>query len=148
VAVHEGIGGILGHDAMSTHDELVANLRDLEESLWREETRFDRAYMGSVLAPEFVEFGRSGRRYDRDAVLADEYGPIGALLPLEGFTVMLVRPDLALVTYVNEDHADGYRRSNRMSLWDRASGRWQLLFHQGTPITSGDASAERDWSAR
>jgi ribonuclease HI len=126
---------------MSTHDDLVAALRDLEESLWREETRFDRAYMGAVLAPGFLEFGRSGRRYDRDAILAEEHGPIGARLPLEDLSVMFVRPDLAMVTYVNEDEADGYRRSNRMSLWDRAGGRWQLLFHQGTPVASGDAAS-------
>ena len=141
MAVRCRIRGIAGPGAMSTHGDLAATLRDLEESLWREETRFDRAYMGTVLAPEFLEFGRSGRRYDRDAILAEEYGPIGARLPLEDFTVTFVRPDLALVTYVNEDEADGYRRSNRMSLWDRASGRWQLLFHQGTPVTSGDASS-------
>jgi ribonuclease HI len=122
---------------MSDHEDLVAILRDLEESLWREETRFDRAHMDSVLAPGFVEFGRSGRRYDRDAIIAVEFQPIGARLPLEDFTVLFVRPDVALVTYVNEDEADGHRRSNRMSLWDRAGGRWQLLFHQGTPVASG-----------
>jgi hypothetical protein len=122
---------------MSTHEDLASTLRDLEESLWREETRFDPAHMDDVLALGFVEFGRSGRRYDRDAIITAEAAPIGARLPLEDFAVLLVRPDVALVTYVNEDEADGYRRSNRMSLWVEAGGRWRLLFHQGTPAGSG-----------
>jgi ribonuclease HI len=83
---------------MSAPDDVVATLRDLEESLWREETRYDRAHIGAVLAPGFLEFGMSGRRYERDAIISAEYGPIGARLPLEDFTVILVRPDLALVT--------------------------------------------------
>jgi ribonuclease HI len=121
-------------------DDVVATLRDLEESLWREETSYDRAYMEAILAPGFVEFGMSGRRYDRDDILAAEVGPIGARLPLEDFTVILVRPDVAVVTYVSEDVADGPRRANRMSLWDRAGGRWQLLFHQGTAVPAGHAA--------
>jgi hypothetical protein len=125
---------------MSAPDEVVAALRALEESLWREETRYDRAHMGAVLASGFLEFGMSGRRYDRDDIIAAEFGPIGARLPLEDFSVMLVRPDLALVTYVSEDEADGPRRANRMSLWDRAGGRWELLFHQGTAVAADDAT--------
>jgi hypothetical protein len=125
---------------MSAPDEVVAALRDLEESLWREETRYDRDYMGAVLAPGFLEFGMSGRRYDRNDIIAAEFGPIGARLPLEDFSVMLVRPGLALVTYVSEDDADGPRQANRMSLWDRASGHWELLFHQGTAVAADDAT--------
>ena len=125
---------------MSAPDDVAATLRELEESLWREATRYDRAYIGDVLAPGFLEFGMSGRRYDRDAIIAAEFQPIGARLPLEDFTVVFVRPDVALVTYVSEDEADGPRRANRMSLWDRASGRWQLLFHQGTAVAADDAT--------
>jgi len=46
-------------------------LRELEESLWRPETRYDGAWMRRVLHPEFREFGRSGRVYDLAATLAN-----------------------------------------------------------------------------
>jgi hypothetical protein len=36
-------------------------LERLEEELWREATRFDRARMNDVFADDFFEFGRSGR---------------------------------------------------------------------------------------
>ena len=112
-----------------------AELAELETSLWRETTRFDHTWMNAILAPDFTEFGRSGRRYDRKASLEADREPINAVLPLEQFTVELLRPDLALVTYISETVApNGPRRSNRMSLWDRTDGTWRLRFHQGTPV--------------
>jgi hypothetical protein len=96
--------------------------------------------MLALLAPGFREFGMSGRCYDRDAILMSEVVPIDARLPLQGFRVTFVRPDVALVTYVSQDEADGPRRANRMSLWDRGSGRWQLLFHQGTAVVADQPS--------
>ena len=140
MAVGSRTSGVGGDRMMSTPGDAVAALRNLEESLWREETRYDRAYMAALLAPGFLEFGMSGRRYDRVAVIEAEVQPIGARLPLGDFTVQFVRPDVALVTYVSEDDADGPRRANRMSLWDRSRGRWQLLFHQGTAVPAAGLS--------
>ena len=53
----------------------------LEEELWREETRFDARRMREVIAPDFLEFGRSGRVYRRDDSLAVPRQPIHAVLP-------------------------------------------------------------------
>ena len=97
------------------------------------------AHMDAVLDAGFVEVGMSGPRYDRDAVIEADPGPIGPRLPLPEFTLVFVRPDVALVTYISEDEADGPRRANRMSLWTRVDGRWQLLFHQGTATPAVEA---------
>jgi len=108
-------------------------LRDLEESLWRAETRFDRAHMERVLAPDFVEFGRSGRTYSRADTLASPAVPIGGALPLEEFAVRELDRDTVLVTYVSrvgDAHPD---LANRASIWSRSAGGWRLRFHQGTP---------------
>ena len=40
-------------------------LRGLEEELWREETRFDTLRMNNLIADDSLEFGRSGRIYQR-----------------------------------------------------------------------------------
>lgn len=110
------------------------HLRSLEESLWRAETRFDRGYMERLLHEDFVEFGRSGRVYDRAAILALPRGPIDAELPLPGLRIALVADDVALVTYTSRV-ADGASIAvgNRSSLWVRSAGGWKLRFHQGTP---------------
>lgn len=42
-------------------------LMRLEESMWREETRFDKAFMERALAPDFFEFGRLGGERIRDS---------------------------------------------------------------------------------
>ena len=36
-------------------------LERLEGELWREQTRFDMQRMNELIAPDFFEFGRSGR---------------------------------------------------------------------------------------
>lgn len=108
-------------------------LAALEHSLWQSETRHDRALMDQTFAHDFREFGRSGRRYSREDLL-----PEGAAQPIDATLHALAVTDLsdtlALVTYVSQvRRPTGPEWANRASLWDRASGRWQLRFHQGTP---------------
>jgi len=50
----------------------MQTLPALEQTLWRRETRFDRALMEATFAPGFFEFGRSGRRYTRAELIFDE----------------------------------------------------------------------------
>lgn len=107
--------------------------RAREEPLWRAETRYDVAYMDQVLHPDFAELGRSGRTYDRDAILTAAPGEIRATLPLADFHVSLLAPDVALVTYVSEAQYDELEVANRSSIWVCVDGDWRLRFHQGTP---------------
>ena len=87
--------------------------------------------MEAILAPEFVEHGRSGRVYDRTASLTiDAPDEIEVDLPLTNFTVRMVGEEVALVTYVSVEPRG---RSNRASLWRRYESDWLLEFHQGTP---------------
>jgi hypothetical protein len=109
-------------------------LRELEESLWRVERRFDRGYMDSTLAPDFFEFGRSGRVYVRNDTLNVEIGTIHATLPLPQFAARLIAGDVALVTYVSElTYGNTLEQAIRSSLWSRYETGWRLRFHQGTP---------------
>ena len=104
------------------HDQL----RRLEESLWRSETRFDREHMNDVLAPDFLEFGRSGRVYRREDTLDVPAQPIDATLPLAKFAVRSIAADVALVTYVSEvTYGEVKEVANRSSLWSRHAGGWR-----------------------
>jgi len=108
----------------------------LEETLWRAETRFDPVLMDQTFSPDFVEFGRSGRRYERAEMLIDPDSKkeINALLPLSDYSVELVAADVALATYTSEvRYGDEIEVGRRSSLWVKDDGRWQLRFHQGTP---------------
>lgn len=121
---------------MEISTEEVEKLKELEESLWRAETRFDKHYMGKILAPDFFEFGRSGRVYKREETLAAPAQEIKSTLPLKNFQVQLINQDVVLVTYVSEVHYDSLEISNRSSVWSKTSAGWHLRFHQGTPVQS------------
>jgi len=124
---------------MSLSDPDIEVLRSLEETLWREESRFDRAEMSRILAPEFLEFGRSSRVYNREDILSAERQDIPAKLPLPNLKIRLIHPDVALVTYVSDvSYSDGRQLARRSSLWSRSDSGWQLHFHQGTPIPEGN----------
>ena len=109
------------------------DLPALEHTLWRSETRHDRALMEATFAPDFHEFGRSGRRYSRDDLLpTGETETIDATL--HDLTVTDLSPTIALVTYSCElRRPTGTDWANRSSIWDCASGRWHLRVHQATP---------------
>ena len=110
-------------------------LEALEEGLWRAETRFDRAWMEGVLAPDFFEFGRSGRIYSREDTLNIPAQPIDARLPLRGFDVRLLSPGVAQATYTSAVTYRGEEQlANRSSIWLRTEDGWRLLFHQTTAV--------------
>jgi hypothetical protein len=125
---------------MVTDNELLALLRGLEESLLQPAVRASAQAVSRLLADEFVEFGASGRVYDKAqtvAALAEEQ-KLGPVVPpiASGFRMSLLAEGVALVTYQTERRpADGpITRSRRSSIWKQKEGRWQMVFHQGTPV--------------
>ncbi len=119
---------------MQIRDEEKETLRQLEESLWIASTRFDFNYMNRILAHDFFEFGRSGRVYQRADTLAIKPQEIKAKLPLKNFAIHLISQDVVLVTYISEVEYEKVEVGNRSSIWSKTEGRWQLRFHQGTPV--------------
>lgn len=113
-----------------------AELMRLETALWQRQTRFDRIFMEAVLADDFVEYGRSGRRYERQEVLSEPEQPLACELPLGDLHVRPLATGVAQVTYVSRVIHDGaVEVGRRSSIWSRtAAGDWVLRFHQGTPI--------------
>lgn len=112
-------------------------IRQLEESLWRAETRFDNALMNRVFADDFFEFGRSGKIYARSEMFSEPgaCSPIRATLPLPDFRARHLSVDVVHVTYISEVISGGeVLRGNRSSIWSRTPTGWILRFHQGTPL--------------
>ncbi|WP_083098554.1 DUF4440 domain-containing protein [Pseudophaeobacter leonis] len=111
-------------------------LKVLEESLWRAETRFDDDVMDKVFAEDFCEFGRSGKIYERNEMLLGQGDTfeITAALPLRNFRLRALSEDIVQVMYVSEvQHGSEIETGNRSSIWRRESSGWRLCFHQGTP---------------
>lgn len=118
-------------------DTTRRELRVLEESMWRRETRADRGYMERTLAPDFFEFGRSGRVYTREDIIGMSVGLGPGDYALRDFKVTPIDREVALVTYVSEVRGSDGRLGNRSSLWRKTREGWQLSFHQGTAVFPG-----------
>jgi hypothetical protein len=95
--------------------------------------------MERVLAEDFFEFGRSGRTYSREAIIASAGHPIDAILPLPDFNARLLSQDIAQVTYNSQVTYDGVvEKGRRSSIWSRTPDGWVLRFHQGTPYVDDE----------
>jgi len=117
---------------------VVEELRRLEETLLRPEIRRSREKMSALLADDFVEYGRSGRIYDKAAILSTADSRFDGKLSLHGFSVKALAPSVALVRYATVLRQAGGNESHslRSSIWSLTERGWQLLFHQGTASDS------------
>jgi hypothetical protein len=117
--------------------ELSETLERLERELHQLETRRNVSRLEELLHPDFVEFGRSGRIFSRNDVLA-EFSEITAYpaVVVTHFRVDAVSECVALATYISAHvgPTEGrHRHSLRSSLWVHGTRGWQMRFHQGTP---------------
>ena len=111
----------------------LEEVRQLEQSLWRPDTRFDRGHLERILAPGFFEFGHSGRTHDRADILASD--PVDFEASLTDLALHPLSADAILVTYgCTVRRGDEEVSAKRSSVWRREDGRWRILFHQGTPF--------------
>ena len=116
--------------------EIQTELRVLEERLAMPLASESRESLGALLAPDFREFGSSGRIYDLSATL-DALVPGGRpRVALEDFAATSVADGVVLVTYLSRSvPGPGWKPpALRSSLWVRRDQRWELKFHQGTRL--------------
>jgi len=95
-----------------------------------------------LLADDFVELGSSGRRFDRAQAVAALRAEIPVEVTASDFEVRLLSSEIALVTYRARRHGAPPVDTLRSSIWQVREGRWQMVFHQGTPA-AGVSRSER-----
>lgn len=115
---------------------LLDELRVLEELLLTQAVRSSRDRVDALLAPEFAEFGSSGKIYTRADILESLATEAPVSIRATDFRLTHASRDTALLTYssVREVPGQPLKRALRSSLWVRRSKAWQMLFHQGTPV--------------
>jgi hypothetical protein len=121
-------------------EHLTAEIHALEMRLLEPAVRASSEALAALLAPEFIEFGSSGRVYDRRqviAALAEEQSsdapPIARAI--EDFAVRLLADNVVLATYRVARTMPGASYPEhvlRSSIWRHSAGHWQMSFHQGT----------------
>lgn len=116
-------------------------LYELENKLLQMEIRNSAEALKQLLANDFVEYGRSGRIYDKNQIVEGLPNDQHMLIEIKAFQVKKLAEDVALVTYQSVRKVDKPVHSLRSSIWKQISGRWQMIFHQGTPM---DAKGENE----
>ena len=116
------------------------HLKQLEEHLLDPAVRHNSELVASLLADDFIEFGSSGRVFDKASVLEDlKNEPPHLASLLSDFSTREIAPNVILATYkATRRNLNGeiIGQSWRSSIWTHVNGQWQITFHQGTPIPS------------
>jgi len=109
-----------------------------EQILYLEKQLMTYSYneLNEHLADDFLEYGSSGNIFDKsvqlDAVRNDKTVTNSIQYTVTDFNIKLLASDVVLATYRSLRHND----SNlvlRSSIWKNIQGKWQMIFHQGTP---------------
>ena len=110
-------------------------IQQLEEQLLQPGDRHSVQTLDALLADEFLEFGSSGRTYDKQQILESLPNENPGPRTLTGFKTTTLAPGVILATYHSTYWKPGAApaHSRRCSIWKLVNGRWQMIFHQGTP---------------
>jgi hypothetical protein len=112
------------------HDELEA----LEMELLDPAVRSDPVQVGELLRDDFIEFGSSGRVYEKRVLIEMMSHETQARVVIRDFSVRGLSDDTALVTYRSVGQTG--QEARRSSIWVHSAGGWELVFHQGTRIAN------------
>ncbi|MCJ7841013.1 DUF4440 domain-containing protein [Lederbergia sp. NSJ-179] len=110
---------------------LVEHILNLEKRLMN----YDYKEFDELLADDFLEFGSSGNSYDKKAQLDAVKGintNNSISFTVTDFKIKLLATDVLLSTYQTFRHNDS-KYALRSSIWKKNEGKWQMIFHQGTP---------------
>lgn len=113
-------------------------IQKLEEELFRQTVRGSRETVSKLLAENFMEFGRSGGVFRKEEVvrsLATEGSGNSHAPTASNFELTSLANDVVLLTYRSRRTVEDGKElhSLRSSIWKHIDGRWQMIFHQGTP---------------
>lgn len=121
---------------MEIQSELTEQLYQLEKRLLQPEVRRSVSELANLLADDFVEFGSSGRVFSKQQVVEGLPHSPTLQMAILNFQAKPLAPDVVLTTFYlikqNETRVE-MRYSLRSSIWKFIDGRWQMVFHQGTP---------------
>ncbi len=121
----------------------MENIKDtihkLELKLLDPKVRVSVDALDELLADEFIEYGSSGLVYGKQTILERlPSGPVSAYT-LYDFEIGVLSDFVIQAKYkTDRTNPDGSKlKSLRSSIWKNINGKWQMVFHQGTPLNYG-----------
>ena len=111
-------------------DEIIG----FEKMLLDSSKRKDAQLLQQLLADDFVEFGTSGRIYNKKIIIERLGKEEPTYVEALNFRAVALASDVVQLTFkTRRKNADGsYSASLRCSIWKLNGKQWQMFFHQGT----------------
>ena len=116
-------------------ENLKAKLIELEEHLFKAETRASYGELDELIADEFTEIGGSGVRFGEKEALERLPSELPPKISASEYELRHLAPNCAQLLYKAVMVKGGESTaiySLRCSIWSLINGRWQMIFHQGT----------------
>lgn len=110
---------------------------DLEKKLLDPEVRKSEAIVDSLLDDSFVEFGTSGKTYDKKIIIERLGEEVPSEIEATDFVPVQLSEDVFQLRFKTKRIADdgSIIHSLRSSIWKRRGETWKMVFHQGTKTT-------------
>jgi hypothetical protein len=115
----------------------MQEIYELELKLLSREIRSSPDDLDELLADNFIEIGSSGKVYGKDEVIRSLLVEKQTKFTITDFETRSLSPTVVLATYQVEKtpvESGSSQRSLRSSIWKASDDRWEMSFHQGTPI--------------
>jgi hypothetical protein len=117
---------------MEDKNNQEAHLQELEERLLHPAVRHSAETVDNLLADNFIEFGSSGRIYNKQQVIESLQQESPTRRELADFKALVLAEGVVVVTFRVVEEGERPIHSLRSSIWKWMDGRWQMVFHQGT----------------
>lgn len=117
---------------MGNKSILKKHIRELEELLLSTGVRTSPDELSRLLADDFFEFGSSGRVWHKRDLMGKQ-GAGEVRMTLSEFELYPLSGEAVLATCRIMNEVTG-GETLRSSIWKFRDERWQMFFHQGTPV--------------
>jgi len=114
-------------------------IKNFETELLQPEIRKSTERLDELIADEFTEIGESGKQYNKRDIFDALPKQSGIKFFLSNFKATEISFDVVLATFeLEKEISESGEKimSLRSSIWKNKDGRWQIIYHQGTPLKS------------
>ena len=108
---------------------IVEEVIRLEKLLLNHSTRINLNELYNLISDDFVEFGSSGKIYNKQEVIASLLSEEWRDFRVSEVKSKILNKNCVLITY---KLFEGSKVTLRSSVWMLQRGQWQIIFHQGT----------------
>lgn len=111
----------------------------LEKLLLDSSVRKNPVELDRLLAEDFIEFGTSGKVYNKMNIIELLPKEDSATIEAFDFRAIALSSEFVQLTFkTNRQNKDGSITSSlRCSIWKKNGNQWQMFFHQGTKTVLG-----------